>query len=71
MFEVRLGITGLAQMMGLGLLRPRKLAVTDMIFIRNSSVCIYLRLLIVTLLGKGQDEPMRNASWRAPPMVKS
>lgn len=59
-FDVRPGITGLAQIMGVDMSTPRKLAAIDMIFVKKFNVCSYLRCLIKTLVGNGRGDAIRN-----------
>lgn len=52
-FAVRPGITGLAQVSGIDMSTPDRLAQTDAQMIRTMSLRHYLRYLVQTVLGKG------------------
>lgn len=52
-FLVRPGITGLAQVQGIDMSDPARLAAIDGLYVRTRSVAGDLRLLVATLLGSG------------------
>lgn len=52
-YDVRPGITGVAQVKGIDMSTPRVLAETDAQMIRNLSLALYFRLIMQTALGKG------------------
>lgn len=52
-YDVRPGITGVAQVKGIDMSTPRILAETDAQMIRNLSLPLYFRLIMQTALGKG------------------
>ncbi|WP_068828500.1 sugar transferase [Pseudomonas sp. BMS12] len=52
-FDVRPGITGVAQVQGIDMSTPRLLAETDAQMIRSMSLSLYFRLIMQTALGKG------------------
>ena len=55
-FDVRPGITGLAQINGIDMSTPELLAQTDAEMIASSSLCNYFRYILLTLLGKGSGD---------------
>jgi O-antigen biosynthesis protein WbqP len=55
-FSVQPGITGLAQVTGVDMSSPEKLAQVDHAYIRKMSVITDARLLIATALGKGNGD---------------
>jgi len=52
-FEVKPGITGLAQLSYIDMSDPKKLAETDAIMIRSLNLRLYIKYLFMTALGKG------------------
>ena len=54
-FDVRPGITGLAQVRGVDMSTPELLADIDQEMISNYGLRSYVRLLMLTLLGQGSD----------------
>lgn len=58
-YEVRPGITGLAQIQGIDMSTPQRLAEIDRQMIHSLSLRTYLRLLLLTLLGRGQGDRVR------------
>jgi len=59
-FEVRPGITGLAQVSGIDMSTPVLLAQTDEIMIHQHSTKNYFRYIVQTLLGSGQGDRIRS-----------
>lgn len=59
-YEVRPGITGLAQVSGIDMSTPELLAQTDAQMIRTLSLRHYLRYLVQTLAGGGRGDAIRN-----------
>jgi O-antigen biosynthesis protein WbqP len=59
-FEVRPGITGLAQVSGIDMSSPEILAKTDAEMISNMSVNNYFRYIFLTVLGKGQGDRLKS-----------
>ena len=55
-FEVRPGITGLAQVQGIDMSCPELLAELDARMIRDFSIGLYLILLVHTVLGRGAGD---------------
>ena len=55
-FEVRPGVTGLAQVSGIDMSTPELLAQTDAQMIERLTLAFYFRLLLMTVLGKGQGD---------------
>lgn len=58
-FNVRPGITGIAQLRGIDMSRPGLLAVVDEEMISQMSLKLYFRCIIMTLLGKGKGDRIR------------
>jgi len=58
-FSVRPGITGLAQVNGIDMSTPKKLAETDANMIANLSVADYFRYIIMTVTGKGSGDRVK------------
>jgi O-antigen biosynthesis protein WbqP len=55
-FAVRPGITGLAQIHGVDMSDPPRLAAIDGEYVHNHSIALDLRILIATVLGRGQGD---------------
>lgn len=55
-FVVRPGITGLAQTQGIDMSNPQRLAEVDAEMIRGLSLLTYLRILLLTLIGRGAGD---------------
>jgi lipopolysaccharide/colanic/teichoic acid biosynthesis glycosyltransferase len=58
-FDVRPGITGLAQINEVDMSTPRKLARYDQLMIERMSLKLWFNLTIVTALGKGRGDRVR------------
>ncbi len=58
-YEVRPGITGLAQIQGIDMSTPELLAATDKEMIDTMSLANYFRYIILTVLGKGMGDRVR------------
>lgn len=58
-FEARPGITGLAQVNGVDMSNPRKLAIYDSLMLRNLGPLSYLRLVLATATGRGAGDRVR------------
>lgn len=61
-FEMRPGITGLAQVNDIDMSRPVLLAETDAKMIRQFSLTIYCKLILQTLTGKGAGDRVNRDS---------
>ena len=59
-FEVRPGITGLAQVKGIDMSTPELLAQTDARMIAEMSVRNYFKYIFVTVLGKGSGDRLKS-----------
>ena len=59
-FEVRPGITGLAQVNQIDMSTPALLAQTDASMIQNMSVGNYFKFIVMTISGKGSGDRVRN-----------
>lgn len=59
-FDVRPGITGLAQINQVDMSTPRKLARYDQILIRRFNFWLYWKLLLATAIGKGRGDRVRD-----------
>jgi len=60
-FEVRPGITGLAQVNEIDMSTPRKLARYDAIMIKALTMRLYFELIMATGFGKGAGDRVKNA----------
>ena len=58
-FEARPGVTGLAQVNGIDMSTPRKLARYDQLMINSMSLKLYAKLILTTALGKGRGDRVR------------
>jgi O-antigen biosynthesis protein WbqP len=58
-FNVRPGITGLAQVNEVDMSTPRKLARYDRLMIERMSLKLYVKLIVTTGLGKGRGDRVR------------
>jgi O-antigen biosynthesis protein WbqP len=58
-FEVRPGITGLAQINDVDMSTPRKLARYDQLMIKRLTLILYGNLILSTVLGKGSGDRVR------------
>ena len=58
-FDVRPGITGIAQVNHIDMSTPRKLARYDQLMIKHLSLKLYGKLIFVTALGKGRGDRIR------------
>lgn len=58
-FDVRPGITGLAQVNGVDMSTPEHLAEVDAEMIRGLSLASYFRFIVLTVLGKGTGDRIR------------
>ncbi len=59
-FELRPGITGLAQVNDVDMSTPRKLARYDQLMINKMSIKLYLKLVFTTALGKGGGDRVKS-----------
>lgn len=58
-FAARPGITGLAQINGIDMSTPRRLAETDATMLHDLGVAAYLTYILRTVTGAGQGDPIR------------
>ncbi|MCK8516979.1 sugar transferase [Methylonatrum kenyense] len=58
-FSARPGITGLAQVQGIDMSTPAKLAETDAAMLQDLNVRQYLRYIALTILGRGKGDRVR------------
>lgn len=58
-FRINPGITGLAQVNNIDMSTPRKLARYDLIMVQNMSLKLYLKIILVTALGKGRGDRVK------------
>lgn len=59
-FESRPGITGLAQLQGVDMSNPEKLAKIDSEMIKNFTIRLYFYCILKTVLGGGQGDKVRD-----------
>lgn len=60
-FDVRPGITGLAQVQGIDMSTPRLLAETDAQMIKTLSLFNYFKYILLTVLGKGAGDRVKGS----------
>jgi len=60
-FEVRPGITGVAQVNDVDMSTPRKLARYDQVMVKRMSLTLYFKMLVATAAGKGRGDRVRTA----------
>jgi O-antigen biosynthesis protein WbqP len=60
-FEVRPGITGVAQVNDVDMSTPRKLARYDQLMVKRMSLALYFKMLVATAVGKGRGDRVRTA----------
>lgn len=58
-FKIRPGITGLAQINGIDMSTPRKLARYDALMINSMTLRLYAKLIISTILGQGHGDRVK------------
>lgn len=58
-FDVRPGITGVAQVNDIDMSTPRKLARYDQVMVRRTGLTLYLKMLVATAVGKGRGDRVR------------
>ena len=58
-FDVRPGITGIAQVNDIDMSTPRKLARCDQLMIKHLNLKLYSKLILATALGKGRGDRVR------------
>jgi len=59
-YDVRPGITGIAQLNHVDMSTPRKLARYDKLMINHLSIALYGKLIFITALGGGSGDKVRN-----------
>lgn len=60
-FDVRPGITGLAQVQGIDMSTPRLLAETDAQMIKTLTLFNYFRYILLTVMGKGAGDRVKGS----------
>lgn len=58
-FDVRPGITGLAQIKAIDMSTPELLAEIDALMLKNLSLAMYWKCIVLTLLGKGSGDRIK------------
>ena len=58
-YDVRPGITGLAQVNQIDMSTPRLLAETDAEMIKNYNLFMYIKYIVITVLGKGNGDRIK------------
>lgn len=58
-FDIRPGITGVAQVNDIDMSTPRKLARYDRVMVRRMSLTLYFKMLVATAVGKGRGDRVR------------
>jgi len=59
-FSVRPGVTGLAQVAGIDMSEPERLAKVDALYIGRQSLLHDIMIVMRTLIGRGQGDPTRH-----------
>jgi O-antigen biosynthesis protein WbqP len=59
LYKLRPGITGVAQVAGVDMSDPEKLAALDAAYLRDMSLAADMRLILATALGSGQGDRVR------------
>jgi lipopolysaccharide/colanic/teichoic acid biosynthesis glycosyltransferase len=59
-FEVRPGITGLAQVKNIDMATPKLLAETDEHMLKELTLALYLKYIFMTVVGKGAGDSVRS-----------
>lgn len=59
LYELRPGITGVAQVAGVDMSDPERLAALDAAYLRDMSLVADIRLILATLLGSGQGDRVK------------
>ena len=59
-FSVRPGISGVAQINDIDMSTPRKLARYDKLMIDNLNIRLYLKIILLTALGRGRGDRIRS-----------
>ena len=61
-FDVRPGISGVAQINDIDMSTPRKLARYDQVMVRCMGLPLYFKILVATAVGKGRGDRVRTSS---------
>lgn len=61
LFDVRPGVTGLAQVQGIDMSTPRLLAETDAHMIKTLNLLNYFRYILLTVVGKGAGDRVKGS----------
>ena len=60
-YDVRPGITGVAQVKDVDMSTPRKLARYDQVMVRRMNLRLYFKMIAATAVGKGRGDRIRTA----------
>jgi O-antigen biosynthesis protein WbqP len=60
-FDVRPGITGVAQVNDVDMSTPRKLARYDQLMVKRMNLGLYFKMIVATAVGKGRGDRVRTA----------
>ena len=60
LYTLRPGITGVAQVAGIDMSDPQRLAAADAVYLKEASILLDLRLILVTLTGAGRGDRVRS-----------
>jgi len=59
-FDAKPGITGLGQTNEVDMSTPKKLALYDQLMLKNLSLCLYFKMILATVVGKGGGDRVKS-----------